>query len=273
MNLTRSLALCALVTVAAVASAQKVTLRYNPPVGKTYTYSMSVVTGASGMAMGASMGMTETATSTMKILSRSGDATKVSVTTSNVKINVPANSPMKSQVASMEKTAATTMSMTISSLGAISNVSTSGGNAMVQMSGDMMSAAGPYMAMPKAPVGPGSTWSSSLDLAKAMGKSMPAGMKVSGGKIPLNMKLVKFVSMGGKKLAQIDMTGAGKASLALGGGGKGMNMTIDMSLKSSSMVDLATGLAVSMTSNMSNKMSMGAQGSMTQTMKMSMKLK
>ena len=269
MTISRSLALCALVAVAGIASAQKVTLRFKPTVGKSYVYATTTQSSGSG-AMAAMMNIGQSATSTMKILSKAGDLTKVSVAISNVKITVPKDSPVKAQVATMEKSAASSLTMSISSLGVASNVTVkSGAAANTPMSGDLMTAAGPTTAMPKEAVGPGSTWKSMMDLSKIFGKNLPAAVKVTGGKVPLTLKLVRFVDRGGKRLAEVESVG--KGDMSMGASGQG-SMSMKLSIKTTSLIDVATGVTVEMTSTSSNTMNFNGQG-MTQATKSTMKLK
>jgi len=279
MIASKTLALIALVAIGGVASAQQVTLRYKPPVGKSYAYTMTMDTATVAPGAGGNQSVKQTATNTIKVLSRSGEQTKVSTTTSNVKVTVPPNSPLKSQVAQMEKQGAMTATMTISSLGLVTNVS-SGKTPNMQAANDMLSTIGPFSAMPKAAVGVGSTWTSSFNLGQMIAKTMPM-MKVSGGNIPLKLKLTRFVSQGGKRLAEVKMTGAGTAKLSMAAQpgtrapsrSQGFAMNVAINISSTSLIDVATGVPVTTSTAMTNKMSVGNQGSMSQTMKMSMKLK
>jgi hypothetical protein len=278
MSITRSVLLCSIIAGSTIASAQSVSLKFKPPVGKKYVYMTSMSMTGGGMA-GMNMNMKETGVTTFKILSRAGDLTSLSIATSNVKITVPEGSPMKAGIPNMEKQANVTTTMKVNSLGKASSVSVKGGaDQMMQLAGDLMGTGGAFLNYPQAPVKPGSTWTSTLDLGKILGKRMPM-MKISGGLLTLKMKLDKFVTSGGKRLAQVSMKGSGKASMSMnqGSGPAGktptMTMTIGVTMDSVTMIDIATGMAVSVTSNSSNKMSMGGQGSMTQSVKSSMKLK
>lgn len=273
MKFSHSIALALVLGIAGVASAQKVTLRYQPPVGKSYVYGMTMSSGSNSPMMAAAS-MKMTGTSTMKIVSRKGDVTTVKNAMSNVNFVVPKGSPLESQVAAMKKQATTEITMGINSLGGVANMSAAGGNPQAnQMMNSMMGGSSPFAVLPKNPVGVGSTWTSSFDIGKMIGNAMP-GMKVDGGKVLLTSKLVKFISQGGKKLAQIHISGTGTTAMNLPGGqGGSMKMTMKMSINTDTTIDVATGITVSMTSTTTNAMQFGGQGSMTQDTKMSMTLK
>lgn len=264
MNFVRIIPLFVLATVAGAASAQQVTLRFKPPVGKTYNYTSSLEMSGGGPGQQSSK---QSSTTQLKIGARTGDKTRVTMTNTNV---------VKSGKSGAKDSP---MQMDITSLNAVTSLNSNGKAQIAILGGEMMSAMGPFPPFPANPVGVGSTWKKEFDLSKMFGKQFPPGVKISGGKLPLMLKLVKFVNQGGKKLAQISINGKAAATISQSampaGGAKtpAITMTIAVICNTTTMVDVATGVGTDLTASMAFNVKIGTQPPMKQTMKMSMRAK
>lgn len=274
----RSLALVSLLALAALGSAQTVTLRFKPPVGTTRSYvtTTSMVQNVPGMP--APMTMSQTMPMTYRVVSRSGGLTTIQTKTGQVKVTVPAGSPMAAQKAQIERMASgMTSTMTVDEFGTLKSMGATGapGASLANGIGAGMASGAQGISYPNKPLKVGDTWTGSLDMGKSMSKTVPMGMTAKG-KIPIVYRLLGIEKQGGKTLARISMTMNGSTSMAMGaagagaGGGKSMSMTMRMASQGTMVVDAATGLLQSMSTKMSNDMAIMGQN-MRQNISVSMK--
>ena len=268
MIASKALIVASLATLCVVAPAQQVTLRFKPPVGKTFKYTMVTKTSQSGgpMSVGDSSQMM---TMTMKILSQSAGKTVMESAITDAKVNMSANPQMKgmaTQVENMLKNFKATT--TLDPYGKGLDTKVAGGNPMMQgIASNIGGGVGSMYSFPKEAVGVGSTWKVPFDFGKVMAGAVP-GMKLSGGKTNVVCKLTGFENSGGKRIAVISTTVSATIGMSLGAGGTATTTT---NSKGVLKVDVATGMPVSVNSENTSKTSMGTM-IMNQTTSTSMKL-
>lgn len=220
-----------------------VTLRFQPPVGKTYTYSMHGVMNQS--AMGRAMNATTDAKTAIKILSRKGDVTTLETAVSGAKITVPQGSPMAGQTARM----AQAMNGRKSQLQIDSHykpIGTMGGQTG-QMFGSFQ--------FPSKPVRVGESWNFNMTL--------PTGIPSASGTIPVKITL-QSVS-GNVATLKISMNG----TVTVGGGPQGQSIKLAVSGNGSSSFEVSSGmfLAMDVTTVTKSQGQMAFSMSMHQVMK------
>jgi hypothetical protein len=266
MQNIRHLAMLLVLGSALSAQAQKVTLRFNPPVGKSYVYA-STTSMTQTTPQGVSK-MTQSMNTTMRIVKKLGDRYQVESKISGAKVNATGpGAEIATNIA--KKLNGTTTSMMIDSRGRPADMKAAGSSMMQSAMSGMSGGLGNMNSYPAEPVGVGSKWSTTLDFQKIMAKSLQ-GMKMTGGKIPVNMSLKGFETKGGKKLAIIGVVMKGSFSLASPNPGQG-TVTTTMNTTSTLKVDVGTGLAVEVVSSGGGSTSFG-QMKMVQQMKTSTKL-
>ncbi len=257
MRLHASLVLAASF-LATTASAQTVLLRYRPPVGKTFSYtmvmSMSMVAPKATQAMAGATHFGQTSPMSIRVLSRTGDTTTVE--TRSGPAHFDAGSPLAKNNG---LTKPVVSRMTLDQYG------TPKGAAGGGMPSAMVSAVGQGsqgVAFPKKAVKVGDSWTSALDLGKMMG-ALSRGMKTSGT-IPIVYRLVAV--QGG--VATVSMTAKGTMSMSMGT--RPMRITLDV--RSTSLIDVATGMPKSSrtTTDTSTELPGAGGGAVRQHMAMTM---
>lgn len=218
-----------------------VTLRFMPPVGKTYVYSMHGVMNQSGG--GRAINATTDAKAALKVVSRKGDVTTLESTVSNAKITVPKGSPMAGQTANMAKM----MNGRKTQIQIDSHykpIGTMGGQTG-QMFGSIQ--------FPSHPVRVGESWTFNMTL--------PTGIP-AGGTIPVKMTLVRVA--GNLATLKIAING----TVNLNGGAQGP-MKLAVSGSGTSSFETSTGMFASMDITTVTK----TQGTMAFSMSMHQVLK
>jgi hypothetical protein len=272
MRLNR-LVFLALACTPCFAAAQKVTLRLNPPAGRTYVY--RATTKSENKTAGMDMSMDQTYTMSMKVLSNKGGKVTFQSKVSDIKIKTPPNSPMAGSAEQikkmMEGMAATS---TVDSRYRMVSMKNSSTNPMVQgMAQGISGAMSGMTTFPEGPVGVGSSWTSKLDMGKMMSGQMMPGGKVTSN-IPITLTVLRFTTVAGKKCVELSMKMGGTMHMTMGGqgGGKPMQIETKMSGKGTMLMDLATGMFLRMNSTSTSTTLFGSQ-SMNSTQTMSMALK
>lgn len=254
-----------LASVMGAASAQTVTLRYQPPVGKSFSYAMSMDMRQSVPGMPTPISMHEEVPMTMRIVSRSGPSTVVDVRLGQAHVTLPKGSPMAASKAQIEQSTSNVSSRsTVDVYGKFSSVKSS--NPMAAQMGGGMSSGLQGVAFPSRPVRVGESWTQSMDMGKIPGVAS-SGARTSGT-IPIRYTLVNLRRVGGTTLATIrtEMNGHTKIS------GQGQTMNMTMRSGGNAVIDVATGLA--RTTSMSTDVTMLIGGkSMTMHMSMAINLR
>lgn len=245
---------------AALGSAQSVLLRYHPPVGKTASYTLvtSMTMTMPAAASSKPMHFVQTVPTKLRVLSKTATTTTVEMTTGPIRTD-GMHQGAKGPGAATKPIVAR---LVFDEYGTPKEASGSGATATLM--GGMGSAMGQgagSTTFPKKAVKVGDTWTSSLDFGKIMGGAMP-GMKMNG-QIPVSYRLVAL--QGG--VATIAMTAKGAISMDMGG--KAMRLTMDM--RSTSLVEVATGLAKSATTTADTMVAFPGMAPMHQRMTMTMK--
>ena len=244
--------------LAASGSAQTVLLRYRPPVGRTASYTMVTamsMTNPMGGA-GGTMRFTQTTPLVIRVLSRTGAATTVETRMGPMRFDAPAGSPMAAMGRNPALKKPIVTRMTIGELGALQGAS--GGPTVSAMSNDITSALGQgsgNVAFPKGPVKVGDTWSSVIDLGKKGAGA--SGVRMSG-KIPVTYRLVAL--KGG--VATIAMVAKGTMAMKVAA----RPMSLAMDVRSTVLVDAATGLTKSMSTTSDTVTTLPGMGAMRQHM-------
>jgi hypothetical protein len=211
-----------------------VSLRFHPPVGRSYHYlmymsmAMDHVEGMPSMNFKMDLGMQ------MKALSKTGDVTSMEYRVTSVKVTAPSDSPMASMQQTMQKQlSGKVFKGNIDSLYHVSGMSGSGMDSMINSMSSNIS-------YPNHPVKVGESWTTSLDMGKAMG-AMGGGMGLSAGtsKIPVTFRLVKISNQGGKTVAAVRVSMNGVMNL---GGAQAMKMNLDSS--GTINIDVANGMTL-----------------------------
>jgi hypothetical protein len=220
-----------------------VSLKFHPPIGKTYKYLMSMTMS---MEQGKSIPAMSFGTQVemdMKVLSRTGDVTSLQTKMGKATVNTPPGSPIAASKASMEKMFnGMVVKSKIDSLYHVRGVAETGGAAEAMMGGMSNLGNMSNMSFPNHPIRVGETWSGDMDLGKAMGglsKSMP-GAKITGD-IPIKFTLMGLDRRGGQPVANIRITMIGDMSI----GASGQSMKIHMDANGNCVLELATGMTVS----------------------------
>jgi hypothetical protein len=275
----RTLSLALLATgVFADASAQKISLRFVPPVGKTFNYVASNdVKGAAGGPQIGNMG--QTMEMAVSILSKSAKGTKVRTKITGVKVKAPAGSPMANRSKAMQdQLKGLTSELVYDARARMVGTASASDPRMAQVMGRMGSMGAGFLGVefPAGPVGPGSKWNSSIDIGKLMGAAMPGMMKPTrGGKVNIVYTLQKLEKKGGKNLARVAMTMNGSVDLDINMGAQGsqpMKMSMSLSMKGTILVDTKTGMPTSGESKGTIGVKM-PQGSMDQNLTSTFKMK
>jgi hypothetical protein len=238
----------------------EVTLKFQPPVGKTYQYKMSM---AMTMDAGGVVPNTDFKTDVdfdMKILSRDGDVTTIESKMGKAKVTIPDDSPLSAMKDQMEESMSGKSSQTkIDSQYKVQSATGAGA--------DMAFSGMQNLSFPKHSLKVGETWTTDMDLGKVlsgpMTKNLP-GAKATG-KIPINFRLEKVTLSGGQTLAEIHIDMKGDMDLDV----SGQSMAMHLDGSGSFTIDVATGMTVSTKMVSSNNMAIGSMNMvqhMTQTM-------
>jgi hypothetical protein len=232
-----------------------VTFKYQPPVGSIFKY-RTVIDSHQDMGPGMDMSSKIQMDVQTKVVSRTGELTKLETKTLAVKVTAPEGSPMAAQTDQMEKTLMgnVTTSTIDSHFKPVAGKSTS----FDQVTQGVLGAMGGY-SFPSKPINVGESWSSDMDLTK-MGAMTP-GMKITG-KIPIVCKLVSIE--GGDAIISISMKGSMKMEAS------GQTINMDLSSDGTMKVTIATGISLYSDSTTTYSMEVAGRtikSSMTQTMR------
>lgn len=247
----------------AVAPQTDVVLKFQPPVGKTYKYTMTM---DMAMEAGAQIPTTSFKTSVdvdLNILSKKDDLTTIESKTSNAVVTVPDNSPMAAAKDEMvKKMNGQVVKSDIDSSFHPHNVKGSQVDAMLN------SLQG--LSFPSHAIKIGESWSTDMDLQKyvgaALGTAVP-GMKMTGD-MPIKNKLTSIDLVNGTSVATIHMSMKGDLNVTFSGLEFTMHIVADGDYK----LDVATGTTVGMTMTSDNNIS-GASITMNQHIVQAMKLR
>jgi hypothetical protein len=242
-----------------------VTLKFHPPVGKSYHYQMSMISSTEMGKSASPMGMNTQMDINMKVVSRTGDITSLETRMSNMKMNGAGASAVQG---AMEKKMS----------GMVVKTQVDGQYRTKSVNGssmDSMLSGFSGVTFPNHPVKIGDTWNSNLDLGKALGGmtgSMP-GMKINGN-IPIHIRLSGFSHGGGRAQAEIHFTMKGDVTMSMSAGpnGKPMNMKMSMDGSGTNLVELATGMPTTSKSIIAMTMEVGGMH-LVQHMTQNMNLK
>ncbi len=245
------------------------TIRYAPPVGQKIRYLMSIDMKQAGAAGVPPMGFRQDIYQSIRVLSRKGDRTTIEMTTDQIKVTVPKNSPMagmKSMLESQGK--GIKMTYVMDATGKIVSVKTAAdkGNAVAAAAQGMAQGMSQQMGglnLPNRPIRVGESWTVNLDMGKLMAGSNARGMKVKGT-MPTTMKLLGVT--GG--VARLGMTIKGTMTMTMPQ--QNQKVTTSTSGSGTSTVDVATGLLREMKSTATTITNVGQikmRQVMTQTMR------
>ncbi len=244
------------------AAQSQVTLRYQPPIGKTYRYRMSV-----GMTMAKSsatpaMGMTTSVDVDTKALSRTGDVTTVETRTSHAKVTGAPGTPMSAaSTAAAQRMSGLVVQSKFDRLCHVLGMSKTA-TGLDAMTGGLQT-----VAFPSPPLKIGDSWSSDMEMAKLIGAVL--GSKLPGakasGRVPITYRLVSLVHLGGEVVANIHVGIKGDVTINVQG------QVIKMHLEGGGvrMIYLSSGATASSAITMANTTS-AAGISMVQHMTQSM---
>lgn len=235
--------------------AQPVTLRLNLKPGAKYSLKSTNKMTSSGAGPMAAMGnMTQTMTMAVTVKSKSAKGTTVQMKVTDLKVDVPKDSPMAGQMTSAaSQMKGMIVEQLVSALGKVLSTSTSGGNpasqrALNQFGGFRVGFLG--VEFPSRAVSPGATWGTSVDFSEILGNAAP-GMIQAGknAKVPVKYTFKGVKTVGGKRVANIDYTMIGSMDMTVGGpaqpGRQGMAMNMNLDMRGAFVVELATGLPLS----------------------------
>lgn len=243
-------------------------LKLQPPKGATYHYSMSMESSQkmAGMPTGSrnapgDFGMSIQAKQTMRVLASSKSRTTLDYGLSDVKVKLPANSPMAGMKDSMASSMARHGTIEVDPQGKMIGTEAVPSGGMFQTMNPQTALGG--VSYPKGPVKVGAKWSTKLDFSK-LGQAT-SGMKISGS-CPINFTLAESGTRGGKRAVRIDYTMVGTMAMAFGQ----QNVTTKLNGRGSSWVEVATGMLIESTATQISDIKMG-KTSMQQTMKTTLK--
>ncbi|RYG19407.1 hypothetical protein EON82_21495 [bacterium] len=253
MSVSRIVFVLVPLALSATGSAQSVLLRLKPPVGAKRSYiskmTMTMSSSAPMPGMNGPMVITTTTPMEIRVVKRVGNVTTMETKTGKPTVTLPKNSPMAGMKSQMEKQGGGVVgTVSINEFGEVKGFDAkgSGQNAAMaqQMSGGVLSGL-QGVSLPKRAVKVGDTWSSSIDMGKAVGMGM--GAPGASQKMPVTFRLASIENKGGKRLARVAMTM--KGSMKVNAGGQQVPITMNMS--GHSLFEIATGLTVgtSMTSD------------------------
>ncbi len=243
----------------------QVSLRFNPPVGKTYQFKMTVKMQMGAVAGGPAMEFQTDMDSDMKVVSRTGDVTTMETKFSKAHVTLPEDSPIAAMKESLEKQSNDkTVTSKIDGFYHVQGVNGSGMDSMI----NGMQA----MSFPDHAIKVGDDWSYSMDLGKmiaAGGNAVPGAPSVeASGKIPIKFRLKEITQKGNQTFANIEITMDGDAKMSVSG------QEIEMHIKSTGtqQIEVSTGMTVG-TSMVSDTTSTFGDMKMTQHLVQSMVLR
>ena len=250
--------LAAPLLLVATASAQTVLLRYRPPVGKTFAYTMTTsMTMASPQktpGMKGPMSFRQSAPMTIRVVSQTPDATTIEMKTG------PTKTAAGSALGNAPQTSAPQIvRMTLDRFGTLKAGSGAGPATaiMSSMGGNMQG-----VVFPAKPVRVGDTWTQTIDLGKIMSGAKAGSMRVQG-KLPMVYRLTAL--KGG--IATIEMASKGAMTMAMGA----QAIKTSMNMRATSSIDSSTGLTKSTALVSDSATQLPGMGAMRQHMTMSMK--
>jgi len=256
MTTSRFLALALAVGVATCqANAQSVTLRMNLKPGTTYRQQTKMTTAMNMGNQPMTMNMDQTMAT--KVSQKTAKGFKVKTTVEAIKVT--GTGPMANGGKSVEdsmrgKTMESEIDLRGRTVGEVKGLP-----GMSQMGG-MAGGSGAGISgveFPEGPVKVGSSWTTTMDLAKMLGSQ--SGMKMSGK--PMTTKYTVKAISGQTVTLAIAVTA--NYAMTMGGGsgnqasGQKMNMTIAMSGTGTTVIDTTTGLPKSTDMKMTNTTNMG----------------
>lgn len=258
-----------LVAAAMGANAQSVTLKLNLQAGKTYRIESTTKTSMN-MGQGEN-GMGTTQTTALKVLAKTATGFKVKSTIEAVKATgtgMMAQSASGIESGMKGKSFDSDVDFRGRSTGKTASAM---GGGMSNLSNMTTSVTGAEF--PATPVKVGSTWTTSIDLAKAMGGNAQ-GMKIGGSPIVTKYTVKSISSVGGKTLVMVTTSVSGKPTMSMAGGGQGqaMNMAMSISGSGTATIDASTGLVTQSKMTMLNSTAVGSMN-MKQTVTVSTRLK
>ena len=256
---SRYAATLALIGSALAVQAQTVTLRFNPPIGKTYVYATTTIIKSTGGQAGS---MNQSMTVLTKALKNTGG--KITLQSSIEGAKITGTGPGATNAAAMEKRLNGQKTTTVvDSQG--QPVGSDAGKMMQKM---MQGGLSNMHFFPTHPVSVGSKWGNTMDLAKMM--PAQANMKITGGKMPVNMVLKKIEMRNGRRVAVIDMTMS--TVMGMTGANPGQSMKITLKSTGTTWIDVASGMPVESRSVANTATSFGTM-QMNQNITSTMKLR
>lgn len=234
--------LIALLAVSAAGMAQSITLRLNLPVGKSYAYAVTTkIKSEGGMAV-ANGSVSQTMTTTQKVLSKNVQGTRIQTKITGVKMTTDGKGMMAQQMSQAAKQLEGSVTESVFDSRA-QVVTASEGPRVTTMGGMGVGFLG--VLYPSGPVAPGGTWRSEVDFQKIF-SAMGQGMIQTGKNktVPIRFKLVRVQRLGARTLAHLSYEMKGNLDLTVGAGGQGqtMPMKVNVDMKGQFVVDTAIGL-------------------------------
>jgi hypothetical protein len=163
----------------ALAVAQQATLKLNPTVGKSYVYASRME--LSQKVGGKDLGMAQTFTTTMKVLANAGGKVTIRTSITDLKIDLPPNSPMQANLQAMRKKMSVPTTTVLDSTGKLLSMNGKPASPQIAfLSGLGGGGTAPATVFTSKPIAAGQTWTTVFDLSK----TESSGMKLSG-KFPL----------------------------------------------------------------------------------------
>jgi hypothetical protein len=191
----------ALIAVSSAGMAQSITLRLNLPVGRSFAYAVTTkIKSEGGMAV-ANGSVSQSMTTTMKVLSKNARGTRVQTKITGVKITTDGKGMMAQQMSQAAKALEGSVTESVYDSRA-QIVSATEGPRVMSMGGMGVGFLG--VLYPSGSVAPGAIWRSEVDFQKIF-SAMGQGMIQTGKNktVPIRFKLVRVQRLGTRTLAHL----------------------------------------------------------------------
>ena len=232
----------------ATAPQAEITLKFQPPVGKTYKYRLSTEMSMDGTG-GTSSNMKTAMDLDLNVLAKNGDVTTIESKTSHATIDMPDDNPAASMKDSMiEKMNGKVVKVDMDST---FNVKGGAGGGLESVFSSMAG-----MQFPSHPIKVGETWNSKMDFKKLMSGILggAAPNATITGDLPIVMQLESVDQVNGLAVATIKMSLTGDLQVSISGQEIGMHIAGLGNIK----LEVATGATVSTNMVSDNKISAAA---------------
>ncbi len=218
-----------------------VTLKYVPPIGKTFQYRMTMSMKSDGAGGTPDMGFTTAVDIDTKALSRDGDVTTIETKMGQAKVTIPDDSPLASMKDTMEQQMSGKTSQTkINSRFEVQSLTGAGAPSAETL--NSMASALQNFRFPDHSVKVGDSWTANLDMGKLLGAIAPGqGASGTSGKIPMTFSLKSVEDKAGVSVATVHITMKGDVTMSP----SGQEMTMHLDGSGDMLVNVADGTLVS----------------------------